>query len=148
MKINTKLLVLSLFLISTQLSAQSLLHYWHFNTLNTGLTTPVNPATIPPIKADFTTKDTSVVKLYFRAIPGTSSSYTTYWDQTTGDLANARLGEVAGNCLRPRNPTDSMQLFMYIPSTGFQNITVKYGVQRSSASNGASENSFAYSVDS
>jgi hypothetical protein len=148
MKINTKLLVLSLFLISTQLSAQSLLHYWHFNTLNTGLTTPVNPATILPIKADFTTKDTSVVKLYYRAISGTSSSYTTYWDQTTGDLANARLGEIAGNCVRPRNPTDSMQLIMYIPSTGFQNITVKYGVQRSSASNGASENRFAYSVDS
>jgi hypothetical protein len=140
-------IILGIF-VTTQSKGQTLLHYWNFNTLNTGVASAVDPATLAPIKADFTLFDTAISKIYFRATPNTPNTYTTYWDQTTGDLVNARNGDVAGNCLRPRNPTDSMQLLFFIPTTGYENINFKYIVQRSSASNGAASNMYSYSLDS
>ena len=140
-------LAVSLLFCTAPLSAQTLLHYWHFNNF-TGLSAPVAPSTIQPLSADFTLFDTAAVKMYYRTLPGTSSNYLTYWDATTGSSVNARSGAPAGNCLRLRNPSDSMQLVMYIPSTGYRNITLQYVVQRSSAGNGATIDSFSYSTDS
>jgi len=128
---------------------QKLIHYWHFNNFNSGVTVPVNPSTLTVANADYSSLDTTKARIYYRAIPGTSSSYLTYWDgATTGDTVNIRLGQTAGKYLRTRNPSDSMQLLFYIPSIHYKNITIKYEVQKSSAGNGAGIDSFSYSLDS
>jgi hypothetical protein len=141
-------LLIAACLAGSQVSAQSLIHYWHFNSFNSGFSAATNPDNLVPYRADYSVGDTSRVKVAFTKLPGTSAAYTTYWDQTTGDTANSKQGAVAGNCLRPRNPSDSMQLLFYIPSTGYKDIAFRYTAQRSSASNGAAANLFSYSTDS
>ncbi len=142
------LLLCGFTLTGFQLKAQTLIHYWHFNNFNSGFAAATNPTNLVPYRADYSVGDTNLVKVAFRVLPGTSSAYTTYWDQTTGDTSNVKLSAGAGNCLRPRNPTDSMQLVFYIPSTGYKDIGFRYAAQRSSASNGSAVNRFSYSIDS
>ncbi len=131
-------------------SAQStLVHYWHFNNFVSGYSSATNPANLQPYRADFSLLDTHAVKVIYRTLPGTSSAYTTFWDgSTTGDTTNLRMSQTAGKYLRLRNPSDSMQLQFYIPTTGFKNIVAKYTTQRSSAGNGATIQRFSYSLDS
>ena len=140
-------MAITLLLSSFQLSAQTLLYYWHFNNF-TGVSGPVDPSTLSPLPADFALQASSVVKMCYKTVPGVGPNYKTYWDANAGCDVNDRLGNPAGNSLRLRNPSDSMQLVMNIPSTGYQGITVKYAVQRSSAGNGATIDSFSYSLDS
>ena len=137
-------------LSSTQLSALSLVHYWNFNATNVPVdaasATDVVSTPLTPIHTDLSLTTTPATLIY-QAIPGTASPYSTYWDVTTGDLGNARNSDVAGNCLRLRNPSDQMQLVLNIPSTGYRNITISYDIQRSSVGNGALTNTYYYSVD-
>ena len=56
-------IILGIF-VTTQSKGQTLLHYWNFNTLNTGVASAVDPATLAPIKADFTLFDTAISKIY------------------------------------------------------------------------------------
>jgi len=142
-----RLLAVFVLLGAFQLPAQTLLYYWHFNNF-TGLSGAVDPSTIAPLPADFAVQASSIVKMAYKTLPGVGPNYKTYWDAFTGCDTNDRLGNLAGNCLRLRNPSDSMQLVMNIPSTGYQAITIKYTVQRSSAGNGATIDSFSYSLDS
>jgi len=129
-------------------SSQTLMHYWHFNNF-VGVGAATNPDNLIPYRADYSVMDTSKVKVIYKKLAGTSNAYASFWDgSTTGDTTNLRLGQTAGQYLRLRNPSDSMQLQFYIPSTGFQNITLKYTIQRSSAGNGATLNRFQYSIDS
>jgi len=128
---------------------QKLIHYWHFNNLVNFTTVAVSPSTFPAVKANYSTLDTNKAVLAMKPLAGTVGNALTYWDNVSpGDTVNARLGVPAGLGFRPRNPTDSMQLMLYIPSTGYQNITIKYEAQKSSASNGAATNAFDYSLDS
>ena len=125
---------------------QTLIHYWHFNNFTSTSSTLVDPSTITPLIVDSTIIKTDTAKVMYRAIPGTSSSYLSYWDMlNTGDTTNARYGTVGGNALRPRNPWDSMQLVWVIPSNGFKNLTIKYACQRSGS--GPQVENYDYSVD-
>jgi hypothetical protein len=144
----TLCLLLTLLVSVSAFSQNTLLHYWHFNNF-VGVGAATNPDNLVPYRADFSVMDTSTVKVIYRKLPGTSNNYTTFWDAaTTGDTVNARQSQPAGSYLRLRNPSDSMALLFYIPSTGYQDITIKYAVQRSSAANGATVNTFDYSIDS
>lgn len=144
----SRFLFLSFILIATNGFSQTLMHYWHFNNF-VGVTAATNPDNLVPYRADFSVMDTSVVKTIYKKLPSTSNAFTSFWDgSTVGDTTNLRLGQAAGQYLRLRNPSDSMQLQFFIPSTGYQNITFKYTVQRSSAGNGATVNRFQYSLDS
>ena len=128
---------------------QKLIHYWHFNNLVNFTTVAVSPSTFPSIKANFSSLDTNKALIAFRPLAGTAGNLLTYYDNVSpGDTVNARQGQPAGLGLRPRNPTDSMQLMFYIPTTHYQNITVKFEVQKSSASNGGYVDTFSYSLDS
>ncbi|MFN4084052.1 MAG: choice-of-anchor I family protein [Bacteroidia bacterium] len=148
MKKSLFISLISLLLLSNSSNAQTLMHYWHFNNF-IGVGSATNPDNLVPYRADFSVIDTSLVKVIYRKLPGTSNNFTTFWDAaTTGDTTNARLGQPAGSYLRLRNPSDSMALLFYIPSTGYQNIVIKYAIQRSSAGNGATVNTFDYSIDS
>src|ERR1019366_8985002 len=55
-------------------------------------------------------------------------------------------GAWAGNALRVRNPTDSMELHFVIPTKGFKGITSSYALQASSTT-GPQVQHFTYSID-
>ncbi len=151
-KILFNLLSLSLVILSANESKaqQTLIHYWHFNNLVNPIPTgAVSPSTLPSIKADFSTIDTNKAVVSYQILAGTVGNAKTYWDFVSpGDTINSRLGVVAGLGFRPRNPSDSMQLVFYIPSTGFQNLNLKWEVQRSSVGGGAPQLIYDYSIDS
>lgn len=135
-------------LASISSHAQILIHYWDFNSFAPGLTAPVNPATLIPIKAHYSVLDTNKVTIAFSTITGVSSSYTTYWDNyIPGDTINAQFADTAGSCLRIWNPTDSMQLLFNIPTTGYKNITLRFETQKSSLAQAQLYQLYDYSTD-
>ena len=140
-------------------SAQSkLIYYWNFNTW-----TPSYPAATAvsatagglgiyaSIAADYASPDLDTAKARWvdQIIPGTSSAYTTYCDNTAvGDTTNARQGAAAGAGFKARNPNDSMELLVYAPTTHYTNLQIKYACELSSYTSGDSVNVFSYSLDS
>ena len=147
-KILLSIAVILLF-CSTQLSALSLIHYWNFNGTNVPYLTEasskdvvLNPLT--PIQSD-SSKTSTHATLIYQAKAGTASPFMSYWDTTTGSTGNARNGDAAGNCLRPRDAWSSMELVLNIPSTKFRNLKIMYDVQRSGS--GPNVNTYSYSVD-
>ena len=102
---------------------------------------------IPAINASFSLLDTNKAQFWYQALSGTSGNSSSYLDfLTPGDTTNARLGSAAGNCIRMRNPYDSMQGVFYIPSTGYHNIIVKFATERSGS--GPTRQNYSYSLDS
>ncbi|MEI7676080.1 MAG: T9SS type A sorting domain-containing protein [Bacteroidales bacterium] len=149
MKKNFILLAVAFFSVSAQLSALSLVHYWNFNGTNVPISAEVKSmdvVTTPlsPIQAD-SSMTTTRATLIYRAKTGTASPFMSYWDTSTGSTGNARNGDAAGNCLRPRDAWSSMELVLNIPSTGIQNLKIMYEVQRSGS--GPNVNTYSYSVD-
>jgi len=155
------LFAIALILASTQLSAvTTLMHYWNFN-LVTATSMPASdmlfntstPAStldrkitanaLTPIAADITLVPPATVA--YIAKSNATISIISGWDTTTGSTGNARNGDVAGNCLRPRDAWQNMELVLNIPSTGYQNLTIKYDSQRSGS--GPTVNTYYYSVD-
>lgn len=119
-------------------------HYWGFKSLTAGVAYH-NPG-IPALKADYSLLDTNAALVSYILEPGTSSTYAGYIDNVVGDTTNAQLG-ISGNALRVRNPSDSMELRINMPTTGFKNISVAYGLQSSSVASGQLTELFDYSVD-
>lgn len=139
-------------LLGSNSNAQSqLMYYWSFNNWTPTVTAATPGLTIyASVTPDYAGAglDTVHAKFVNRTIPGTSSAYATYCDNTTGDTTNARMGAVAGNCLKARNPNDSMELLIYAPTKGYKTLTLKYACQLSSYTSGDSVNVFSYSTDS
>ncbi len=134
--------------------APVLIDYWHFNYFTSVFTYPTQPA---PIDADYSVLDTSKAKFVYSLYPGTSATYhstvATILDfvataPTDYDTVNLRLGQLAGNGLRPRNPMDSVYLKFYMPTTGFHDVTFTYASQSSSTTSGDKYQYFDYSTDS
>lgn len=100
--------------------AQDLVHYWHFNNVTT---------TIDSVAADFTVASNAPLIIYQKSYQNVANPG--YMDDVTGDALNARNSEPAGNGIRPRNPSDSMELFIQLPSTGYKDLMISYAVQRS-----------------
>lgn len=152
--------------ISSSANAQSrLIHYWSFNSFanidtlsSTGCVYPVvTPNRMRPVAADYSIIDTAKAKFVFTRQPGVSSSWPsvgletvcfTWMDSVAGSATNARLGASAGTGVRPRNPTDSMQILLYVPTNNYQNIAIKYVSRNSSTSSGPTYMLFDYSIDS
>lgn len=135
--------------VSVKSNAQTLIHYWNFNSFTSGLTGPVDPTTLVPIKATYSTLDTNKATIAFSKTTGVSANYMTYWDNyIPGDTINAQFGDAAGGCLRIWNPTDSMQLLFNIPTTGYKNITLKFETEKSSLTQAQLYQMYDYSTDS
>ena len=58
------------------------------------------------------------------------------------------MGTAAGQGYRFRNPTDSAEIWIYMPTKNFRNIALKYASQTSSLTSGMLVQWFAYSTDS
>jgi hypothetical protein len=107
-----------------------LVHYWHFNALPEGTITAAVPA-------DFS-KLTGAAITY----PGTGAGYV---DRTDGSDRNLLMGAVPGFALRPRNPSNTRELLIVAPSTGYEKLVVTFAVMRTA--NGAPSEEFYYSAN-
>ncbi|MFN3529284.1 MAG: Ig-like domain-containing protein [Bacteroidia bacterium] len=114
--------LLILFGLHQQSTAQQLIHYWHFNTVS---------GTVDSVAADVFAGAQAPLIIYRPAFSSVQPINRGYMDNVAGDTTNARLAEPAGQGIRPRNPSDSMELFIQLPSTGFQNLQISYALQRS-----------------
>ncbi len=79
-----------------------LAHYWNFNLLPAG--------TLTSVAADLAAAGSPTI-----TYPGTGIGY---MDNVTGDALNAQNGDVAGLGLRVRNPSDTRELRITLPTTG------------------------------
>ncbi|MBS1585568.1 MAG: T9SS type A sorting domain-containing protein [Bacteroidetes bacterium] len=119
-----------------------LIHYWHFNNIDTGVH-------VNNLVADYST--IGGAKIVNVAVPGAGAD-TGYVDSyAPGDtLLNVRMSAdpVGGPHygMRLRNPNDSMECRWYIPSAGYKNLMLKFVTQKSN--NGPSTQNFQYSTDS
>lgn len=162
------LFIASTVAINSQSVAQSILvHYWNFNSLATsdsiaspGCATALTNNVINPIDADYSSISTTTATVLYREQPGVSASWPTaanegicytYYDAyptVAGDYdtMNLRMGAAAGNALRTRNPSDSMELLIYMPTTHYSNILLQYGCERSGS--GMLDQLYDFSIDS
>ena len=134
-------------------TAQSkLIHFWHFNNYTMAdSSTPTH--TIAGIAADYSTIDVNKAKILYAKLPSASPYYFTRIDSiypiaTDFDTVNVRMSAAQGLALRVRNPSDSMKLLFYVPTTHYKNIKLTYGSQSSSTTRGQLHQVFDYSVDS
>ena len=133
--------------MSIQGFAQSnLIYYWNFNTFTATIKLPA----VASLAADYaiTGMDTAKARVTYAPIVPVSAAYASYADFVTGDTTNTRMGAAAGNGFRARNPSDSMQLVMYMPTTNFKNLQLKYACQTSSFTSGMLQQLYSYSLDS
>ena len=114
-------------------SGQTLLHYWNFNN-NSSLASITTPT--------YTLGNATII-----AIPGGISAID--FEGGTGqnfnvDNINARNNDVSGTHLRFNDPIGGALEFS-LPTTGFENIIVKFATRRSSS--GAGTQSWYYSLN-
>jgi len=119
--------------ISVSTAPLYLLHYWNFNNLATGTLTIVN--------ADTSMLSTSTATIKYTGIGAG------YMDQyTPGSTLNTQNSDVSGLGLRFRNPSDTRNVIITAPTTGYKNVVMKFATARSSLS-GASIQNYSYSLD-
>lgn len=114
-------------------STGELIHYWHFNDLNSGT---IND----PIEADYTlvTNVDPTIKYV-----GVGDGYMD--DYSPGSPLNLQLNNPAGIALRVRNPSFNRALIIELPTNRCEDISLVYDAHRSG--NGMLFNNIAYSVD-
>lgn len=106
------------------------IHYWNFNALPSGTLTTVAP--------DASLLPTGTAISY----PGTGAGY---MDNVAGSLLNAQNGDAAGLGLRPRNPSNTRALLVNAPTTGYQNIVIKFATTRTTQ--GAATQNYSYTLN-
>jgi hypothetical protein len=99
--------------------------------------------------------DTNSHNIYivYTTLPGVVADTTGWLDSYTPvaadmDILNWHAGDtttVTGSTIRTRNPSDSMGLYFYIPTTNYKNALLTWTCERSS--NGMRAQIFDYSVD-
>ncbi len=104
-----------------------LLHAWHFNDLPAGALIEVQ-ADASPLGGGAIT------------YPGTGAGYLDRVDE--GTELGALPGTPAGNALRVRNPSDTRELILALPTTGHESPSLGYAAMRTA--NGAQEHSLHY----
>lgn len=127
------LILLVLLAFSAVSSGQTLLHYWNFN----------DPATI----ATITTPSQTIGGASLNALPGGISAISNT-DGTGQNFnvqnLNARNGDASGTHLRFNDPIGGALVFA-LPTSGYENIIVKFATKRSGS--GAGTQSWSYSLD-
>ncbi|WP_298118032.1 choice-of-anchor I family protein [Flavobacterium sp.] len=129
----TKTLFVILFFASSFSWGQTLLHYWNFN----------NNASV----ATITTPSQTLGGASLNAIPGGISAidFANGTGQNFNILnLNAQNGDVSGTHLRFNDPIGGALEFA-LPTSGYENIIVKFATRRSN--NGAGTQTWFYSID-
>jgi len=93
---------------------------------------------------DFNNQDSSKRAATYSVNTGAIFNYyCAYIDYTTGTKINLQRTSDSGQCLRVRNPSDSV--IFHMPTTGYDSITVAFAEE--SSSSGPSSNAIFYTVD-
>jgi len=106
-----------------------ILHAWHFNDLPGG--------TLTEVPADHSLSAGG--RIHY---PGVGDGYMDRVNE--GSLVNAEEGTPAGRALRVRNPSDTRELRIELPTSGYRPATFSYAVTRTN--NGATSQSLWYSL--
>lgn len=122
---------------------EDLIDYWHFNNL------PQPPVTLTSVNADSTATGNAVITyegtgVGFMDYTDTSSTGYPFGKQEGSDV-NIQLGQIPGNALRARNPSNTRYLLIKAPTTGFKDIKVKYATVRTNK--GAQYQRVSYTTD-
>ncbi len=110
--------------------ASELVYYWNFNSL------VGNATNIPP---DFKTSSATASITY----NGTGAGYMD--GDTGGYTINARNNDPAENLLKVRNPSNTRNLVLSMPTTGYKKVVLQFALSRSN--NGATIQNYSYTVD-
>ena len=105
-------------------TSDTLMYYWSFNNADSANRAP-----------DF-------------AVPGHTATYkyyANYIDFTGGSGLNLIGATDTGECLRVRNPSDS--LIFQLPTTGYDSIVLCYAAEASSTTSGCTLNTITYTTD-
>jgi hypothetical protein len=116
--------------VDADVSPTVLMHYWNFNSTDTSKTTTPTSSLITGAGLSFDFATTAGITGYYDTVTSTATQ-------------NARNGDVAGLSLRVRNPVNAM--IINAPTTGYQNITIAYAIDRTAK--GAATNNVSYSAD-
>lgn len=108
-----------------------LIHYWNFNSIS-GTQTSVAP--------DLTLVPSAGAAITY---PGTGAGYMDAF--TPGYDLNSQNNAVAGSGLRARNPSDTRDLVLALPTNGYKTIVVQFATAISST--GASTQNYSYTTD-
>jgi len=131
---NYFVLVFFCLFITTQISSQTLVHYWNFNNNTT-------------LSSLFTPTVSQVLGASIKVNPG-GSSFIDSFGGTGQDFninnLNSRNGDSSGSHLRFNNPIGG-ELEFLLPTIGYTNITVSFATRRSGS--GAGKQYWHYSTD-
>lgn len=111
---------------STQFWPKDYLHHWHFNRLATG--------SLSNIAADFSMAAARIT------YPGQGAGYVDRVND--GSLLQAIPGQPAGYAMRVRNPANTRDLVLQVPTSGFKDLSLHYAISRTS--NGATLQQLSY----
>lgn len=119
---RSKLLFFSAFLLlSAQgISAQEIIHYWHFNDADGELGT---------VTADLSNTAPAGTLVYQKI--DEEGDNIGIMDDVSGTEINARLGFGDGRGIRPRNPSANGELHIAMSTEGYENILLSYATERS-----------------
>src|ERR1700744_1904453 len=142
-------------LFGVQSKAQlKLIHYWDFDKANS----PADGSggiQLSPYKADYSR--IGGAQIVYKKVANDKLDTAIMDNYVTTDPlpADSNSQPGYGNCcggvnysVRARNPSDSMQFLLYVPTKGYQNIIIKYITELSSTSSGQAAQLYSYSVDS
>jgi len=132
----TKNISLTAHFIPVDQHEQELIHYWHFNTMNDSLSI---------VESNF-----SITGNGFITYPGIGAGYMdgrTHRPEDPVSNLNLQLDQQPdqGAVLRARNPSDTRELLLEIPTTGYKHINIAYATTRTI--NGAVKHTILYSTD-
>ncbi len=135
MKRNITLFLLLILGGLSSLQAQTLVHYWAFNT-STDQSTLLTPD-VQVVSGSSITYTAGGTPASVLEIPGTGQNFNV-------TNPNTRNSTASGDHLRLNNAVGA-SLEFNLPTTGYQNVIVKYGTRRSGS--GAQNQIIHYSVD-
>jgi hypothetical protein len=131
----SKGLFILLFILTVPFSyGQTLLHYWNFNN-NISVGTLTAPTTSIVTGASITANITGITVIDYAG--GTGQNFNIL-------NLNAQNSDVSGTHLRFNDPIGSALIFA-LPTTGYENIIVKFTTRRSGS--GAGTQTWSYSID-
>ncbi len=110
---------------------KELIHYWHFNDLS-------DADSVLSVSTDFSAGDKGEI-----TYPGSGPGYMDMVED--GTAVNLEVDQEPGYGLRVRNPSDTREMIIHAPSTGFENLGFSFAVRRTP--NGAYNQTLYASTD-
>ncbi len=131
--LKKQLLLIGLVMLSSFTWGQNLVHYWNFND-NASVASITTPSQTTG-GASIAAANVGISVIDF--VGGTAQNFNVL-------NLNARNGDASGTHLRYNDPIGSALIFT-LPTTGYENIIVKFATRRSSS--GAGTQSWSYTLD-